>query len=100
MKGWFSKEDILKEKNEYLDAIDTYTEYIDSAKQYEYACRRNNRLSKLASFCDDLVKAIDNIELELKSKGFNGKIEYRKGYFRLYYNGRYLYRKCNVVYTK
>lgn len=100
MKDWLVREDIEKQKKEYLKNIDPYIDYIESLSQYEAAKERNRNFSKLASFCDELLSNLDSVVSSLKDKGLDTCVEYRKGYFRILFNGRYLYRKCDILYKR
>lgn len=97
MREWLSKEDLENKRQDYLKGIDPYTEYIESLAQYKSAVKRNEKLSNLASYCNNLIQGMEKAENELKVKGFEGKVEYSKGYFRTIINGVYRYKKSGVV---
>ncbi|MGV3076451.1 hypothetical protein ACEE21_15340 [Clostridium baratii] len=99
MREWLSMEDIEKKRLNYLKSIDPYVEYIESLAQYRLAVKRNKQLSDLVSYCSNLIEDMGKAEGELKVKGFEGKVEYSKGYFRTIINGVYRYKKSSVVYS-
>jgi len=98
MKDWLVREDIEKKKAEYLRSIDPYIDYIEDSSQYNAAKRWNSKFSDLVSFCNELLDNLDFLAFCLEEDGLNTKVEYRKGYFRIFLNGRYFYRKCDVVF--
>lgn len=96
---WLSREDIVNKKEDFLKSIDPYTEYIESYKQMEEQERRNSKYSKLARFCNDILIEYDKVAECLNTKGLNVKLEYCKGYFRIFQDGKYKYLKCNVSFN-
>lgn len=97
MRKWLSRVDIEAKRNSFLDNIDPYCDYIEDGTQYRRACKLNERYSKLAKFCGDILINLEKVESELKVKGFEGKVEYCMGYFRTIINGVYRYKKVNIT---
>lgn len=98
MNNWLKREEIELKRKSFLNNIDPYVDYIDSLSQYEAAKARNMELSNLVSFCKGLLSELDSLSEKLAALGFNGDIEYSRGYFRIKVNGVYKYRRCGISY--
>lgn len=92
---WRNKDELLKLKDELDKSIDQFVEYIDDGKQYERALRWNEILINRMEFIDDLIKEFN--ELAQKTKIDINEFQYRKGFIRVMYNGKYKYKRCLAV---
>ena len=92
---WRNKDELLKLKDELDENIDHFVEYIDDGKQYERALRWNEILINRMEFIDDLIKEFN--ELAQKTKIDVNEFQYRKGFIRVMYNGKYKYKRCLAI---
>ena len=92
---WRNKDELLKLKDELDESIDYFVEYIDDGKQYERALRWNEILINRMEFIDDLIKEFN--ELAQKTKININEFQYRKGFIRVMYNGKYKYKRCLAI---
>ena len=92
---WRNKDELLKLKDELDKCIDQFVEYIDDGKQYERALRWNEILINRMEFIDDLIKEFN--ELAQKTEIDINEFQYRKGFIRVMYNGKYKYKRCLAV---
>ena len=92
---WRNKDELLKLKDELDESIDHFVEYTDDGKQYERALRWNEILINRMEFIDDLIKEFN--ELAQKTKIDINEFQYRKGFIRVMYNGKYKYKRCLAI---
>lgn len=94
-RKWYSRKEIEEKKNQYVDCIDKYTDYIESFEQKQQADNRNRELSRLINFCDEIIRQMDVLSDELKKKRIITQITYSKGYFRIE-RDKYYYKKVII----
>ena len=89
---WRNKNELIKLRDEFEKSKDPYIDYIDNYSQYEQAKKWNLVLSNRIKFINDLIKEIE--ELAKKTRISINNFQYKQGYIRVKYNGKYKYRRC------
>ena len=89
---WRNKNELIKLRDELDECIDPYISYIDNYSQYEQAKKWNLVLSNRINFINNLIKEIE--ELAKKTKTNVNNFQYKQGYIRVKYNGKYKYKRC------
>lgn len=93
MNEWLTLKDVKKRKENYANAIDRYTEYIDNYNEMQRAIAQNKRLYKSIDFCNKIIEEMTMIIKELNDSNIITELQYSKGNYRILINGKYLYRK-------
>ena len=87
IRNWKTIKELEEDKQKYIDAIDPYTQYIDSYKQQEEAKRHNERLRETIQLYNKVINEMKELEKD------HSDIQYSFGLFRYKNSDKYEFIK-------
>ena len=94
IEKWYSIEEVQSKRDNLVEQIDKYTEYIENYGQYKDAVANNSRIRGGIKKIDRVIDEMIDIFVELtQKKELNVEVTYAKGIIRVECKGKMYYRK-------